>query len=71
MIWNPSYYPPGASPIEAYEYDEPSGVDFIVCKYCGVDELHWEMTNAGWRLFTEEGIVHTCAKYKPVTLKEV
>ncbi len=29
------------------------------CKYCGKENLEWEQTPAGWRLF-ENGKLHNC-----------
>jgi hypothetical protein len=36
----------------------------IKCKYCGRMGFHWKQTEQGWRLFTDNGRVHACKKYK-------
>ena len=32
----------------------------ITCKRCGVDELFWDETAGGWRLFDSDGMLHSC-----------
>jgi hypothetical protein len=32
----------------------------VTCGRCGAMGLHWEEAAKGWRLFTPEGVVHTC-----------
>jgi len=32
----------------------------ITCKYCNETGLHWEKTEKGWRLFEDEGQMHSC-----------
>ncbi len=39
------------------EDDEPYPTH---CRYCDLGELHWEQTSNGWRLFTQDGTIHTC-----------
>jgi hypothetical protein len=36
------------------------GTKLVRCKYCGKSELHWEMTNKGYRLFSNDGVIHDC-----------
>lgn len=33
------------------------------CSYCGRRELHWGLTNRGWRLFNDREEMHSCSKY--------
>ena len=39
----------------------------ITCKYCGKQRLYWKSTDAGWRLFTATGRMHSCIKHKQKT----
>lgn len=32
----------------------------VSCKHCGEDELYWEETDKGWRLFDFSGSPHVC-----------
>ena len=34
----------------------------VACKRCGEAGLHWEQDVKGWRLFSPEGVVHSCKK---------
>lgn len=38
--------------------------DRATCKYCDRDDLYWEETEHGWRLFQYfTGKLHTCKKH--------
>lgn len=39
------------------DYDEPLPK---ICVRCGLADLHWDLHNGGWRLFDDEGVVHSC-----------
>ena len=43
-------------------YGDESG-RLITCKFCGKEELFWEETMQGWRLFTFYGDLHECKKH--------
>ncbi len=34
------------------------------CKYCGKDDLIWQETPVGWRLYDKNGNPHLCDRYK-------
>jgi len=35
--------------------------NYVVCKYCGTDWLHWEQDGERWILCDEDGEKHKCA----------
>lgn len=49
---------------EGHEYsDSIETVQYITCKFCREIKLHWQKTEAGWRLFNEENNLHYCDQY--------
>lgn len=32
------------------------------CRYCGAKGLHWDKTDRGWRLFADDGEMHSCQR---------
>lgn len=34
------------------------------CKYCGCKHLAWGETDFGWRLYNEQGEIHSCKEYQ-------
>ena len=45
---------------EPDDWEDEAGT---TCRYCSEGNLWWEETSKGWRLFNEDGIVHTCKQY--------
>lgn len=41
----------------------------MTCKWCGESNLSWKQVETGWRLADSKGSVHSCTKYKKLTLK--
>lgn len=50
LTWPPSCYRPRRSP---------------KCRCCGQADLHWEMLDGKWRLFSRSGSIHKC-KVRPL-----
>lgn len=46
---------------EEQGWDE--GSEGITCKYCKRSGFIWNKTQAGWRLVTPKGVIHTCNKH--------
>lgn len=46
--------------------DEPLPVR---CRYCRKSEFHWEQLGGKWRLFTENGHLHSCKGSKPIPVR--
>lgn len=46
---------------EKQGWDERS--EGITCKYCKRSGFIWSKTQAGWRLATPRGVIHTCNKH--------
>lgn len=44
------------------KYDFYQEHKMITCKKCGIKNLHWGITTAGWRLYDGNGVMHSCAK---------
>lgn len=34
------------------------------CRHCLCGGLHWQQTEKGWRLFTSQGEIHHCSRYR-------
>lgn len=45
---------------DLYDYVIDEGDWRVTCKFCGKENLHWEETPAGWRLYTENDRPHNC-----------
>lgn len=45
-------------------YDEDFHSKLTHCKYCLEGDLVWGEHESGWRLFTLDGQLHFCRKYK-------
>lgn len=41
-----------------------SGGKFLPCAYCKAYPLKWGKHETGWRLFHQDGKLHSCDKYK-------
>lgn len=57
----------------SYECEEDAIVEFpqqrmqqrrVSCKYCGGRRLRWKKQGLQWRLFDEEGMLHSCRGHK-------
>lgn len=46
------------------KFKEQRNTKTYTCKYCGKNELIWQETPVGWRLYDKNGVPHSCEQHK-------
>jgi len=54
------------------DFEQPEEPEPKTCRNCSEQDLHWEDTSDGWRLFNMAGLKHDCqADFKPSSLSNL